>query len=214
MLVFGSPSCCPCLLGKWWTPWCGTSRCRSLETDSLATTGRGTCTQHIHCQLGETGLVFETHDPCVISMCTDSFVGQTSSSRILSVLLFFSIYCAFGHLLPISPRHLFFNSFPSAHLFLLLPLSSCSPSVSCLSIFRWIWRWLCQVRGKIRRSRCLCSGCLWSVFRCCWRPCQVTLTRFPKTPFRLWMSSPGICLPWGTDTRHLCVFSNAPLASF
>lgn len=59
MPVCGSPSCSPLLLGKWWTPWCGTSRCRSLETGSLATTGRGTCTQHIHCQLGETGLVFQ-----------------------------------------------------------------------------------------------------------------------------------------------------------
>lgn len=44
--------------GRWWTPWCGTSRCKSLETDSLVMTGRGTCTQHIHCQLGEIGCVY------------------------------------------------------------------------------------------------------------------------------------------------------------
>lgn len=141
--VFGSPSCCPRLVGKWWIPWCGTSRCRSLETDSLATMGRGTCTQHIHCQSGETGLVFQTLDPCVISMYTDSFVGllfqrQTNSSRILSVLLsFFQSTVPLGIYCLSLPRHLFFNPFPSAHL---LFLSSSLPSVSCILIFRWIWR--------------------------------------------------------------------------
>lgn len=66
------------------------------------------------------------------------------------------------------------------------------------SALRWIWRSPYLVRGKIRRSRCPCSGFLWWVFRCCWKPCRVTLTRCQRTPFRLWMSSQGICLPWGT----------------
>lgn len=78
------------------------------------------------------------------------------------------------------------------------------------SILRWIWRWPCLVKGRIRRSRCLCSGCLWSVYRCCWKPCQVTSTRSPRTLFRLWTSSHGICLPWGTVTHpslllHRCI---------
>ena len=93
--------------------------------------------------------------------------------------------------------------------------STFPPSIYCSSLFfnpsRWIWRWPCQGRGKIRRSRCLCSGCLWSVFRCCSKLFQVTLTRSLKTPFRLWMSSHGICLPWGTHTHHLCLFANAHL---
>lgn len=120
---------------------------------------------------------------------------------------FFLIYFALEYL-TISPLYLFLN--PSALMFpfclSLCPLTlflgvPSSPPV----IFRWIWRWLCLVRGKIRRSRCLCSGCLWSVSRCCWRPCQVTLTRSPKILFRLWTSSHGICLPWGTDAHHLCL---------
>ena len=85
----------------------------------------------------------------------------------------------------------------------------------CSSLFfnpsRWTWRWPCRGRGKIRRSRCLCSGCLWSVFRCCSKLFQVTLTRSLKIPCRLWMSSHGICLPWGTHTHHLCLFTNAHL---
>lgn len=98
-----------------------------------------------------------------------------------------------------------------------LSLSPSPPSVlpsSPLSIFRWTWRWLCLVRGKIRRSRCLCSGCLWWVYRCCWKPCRVTLTRSPKTLFRPWMSSRGICLPWGIDAHRLCLFTNTPPTSF
>lgn len=67
------------------------------------------------------------------------------------------------------------------------------------AVLRWTWRWLCLVKGKIRPSRCPCSGCPWSVFRCCWMLCQVTSTRSPKTLFRLWTSSRGICLPWGTN---------------
>lgn len=70
-----------------------------------------------------------------------------------------------------------------------------------LSNLRWTWRSPCLVRGRIRRSRCLCSGCLWSVFRCCWKPCQVTLTRSQRTPFRPWTSSHGTCHPWGTVSQ-------------
>ena len=81
-------------------------------------------------------------------------------------------------------------SFSSTHLF----FSSLSSSFC-----RWIWRWPCLARGKIRRSRCPCSGCPWSVSRCCSKLSRVTSTRSPRTPFRLWMSSRVICLPWGTD---------------
>lgn len=99
------------------------------------------------------------------------------------------------------------SSTPLPSCFISVPPSVLEPlfhRVPVLFHFRWIWRWLCQARGKIRRSRCLCSGCPWSVSRCCWRRCRVTLTRSPKIPFRPWTSSHGICLPWGADAHHLC----------
>lgn len=92
-----------------------------------------------------------------------------------------------------------------AACYLSTPNQSLDPHVSPpllwrlpLSCARWIWRWLCLARGKIRHSRCPCSGCPWSVSRCCWKRCRVTLTRSRKIPCRLWMSSHDTFLPWGT----------------
>lgn len=130
------------------------------------------------------------------------FKRQIDSRHLLFIYL---LIFARDYLLTVFPLYLFSN--PSVLMFHFCP-SLCPWTPISLGPppfrFRWIWRWLCPARGKIRRSRCLCSGCPWSVSRCCWRRCQVTLTRSPKIPFRPWTSSRGICLPWGTDAHHLC----------
>lgn len=68
---------------------------------------------------------------------------------------------------------------------------------------RWIWRWRYQVKGKIRPSRCLCSGCQWSVCRCSWKPCPVTWMRFQRILYRRWMSSLATFPPCGKSLQSL-----------
>lgn len=79
---------------------------------------------------------------------------------------------------------------------------------------RWIWRWLCLARGRIRRSKCPCSGCRWSVSRCCWKLCPDTSTRSRRIRFRLWTSSRDTSLPWGAVAADYCCSPFACIAQF